>query len=150
MCSCGFPHLFALTLLHKGAVNKPHGIIECCRGHRSHGQPGWVEPVEQVHQDANEEHGARNACPQRQIEGRQAGKHVHSAFSLAQQNSHRIIHVACGEIYNALSLRRDGQSGKSHISSLQEAERRGRGDEEKNTGLGILKSSHNLSPPFKY
>lgn len=109
----------SLTLLYKGAINKPHGIIQCCGGHGSHGQPGRVEPVQQVHQDANQEDGARDARPQRQVEGRQAGEHVHGAFGLAQQNTHRIIHVACGEVHDALSIRRDGQGRESHIGSLR-------------------------------
>lgn len=40
---------FLLTLLYKGAIHKPHGIVQCSWGHRSHGKSGWVEPVEQVH-----------------------------------------------------------------------------------------------------
>lgn len=109
-------------MLYKGAIHEPHGIVQRGGGHGAHGEPGWVEPVEQVHQDANQEHGARDAGPQGQVEGRQAGKHVDSAFSLAQQNAHGIIHVARGEVHRALSLGRDGQGRKSHVGSLQEAE----------------------------
>lgn len=112
-----------LTLLYKGPIHKPHGIVQRGWRHWSHGQPRWVEPVQQVHQDANEEHSACNARPQRQVEGCQAGKHVHCALGLAQQNAHGIIHVACGEVYNTLPLRRDGQSRESNISSLRETEK---------------------------
>lgn len=111
-----------LTLLYEGAVHEPHGVVQCCRGHGSHGEPGWVEPVQQVHQDADEEHGAGYARPQRQVKGCQAGKHVHRALGLAQQDSHRIIHVARGEVHDTLALGRDGQGRESHVGSLPEAE----------------------------
>lgn len=47
-CQTPTPHFF-LTLLNEGAVHEPHGIVECSRGHGSHREPRWVEPVEQVH-----------------------------------------------------------------------------------------------------
>lgn len=116
-CWCG------LTLLYKRSVNEPHGVVQSCGGHGSHGEAGRVEPVQQVHQDPNEEHGAGNACPQWQVEGCQAGKHVHRALSFAQQNAHGIVHVAHGKVHHALSLGCDGQGRESHVGSLREAQR---------------------------
>lgn len=53
-----------LTLLDKGPVDEPHGVVQSGGGHGAHGEPGRVEPVQQVHQDADEEHGAGDARPQ--------------------------------------------------------------------------------------
>lgn len=42
--------LLSLTLLHKGSVHKPHGVVEGGGGHGSHLKARGVEPVQEVDQ----------------------------------------------------------------------------------------------------
>lgn len=44
---------FILTLLYKGSIHKPHGVVESSRGHWSHLQSWGVKPIQEVDQKAH-------------------------------------------------------------------------------------------------
>lgn len=109
----------SLTLLHKGSVDKPHGVVESRRCHGSHLKAWGVEPVEEVDQEPHQEHRASNAGPEGEVKGGQAGKHVHCLLCLAQQHAHRVVHVTCREVHHVLPVGGDGQGRDPYVSPLR-------------------------------